>query len=59
MEIIGVLIVLGVVIELKFSPRIDLIKEEEYTDVVLWYNIKSKFGEVNIREYLWLYRKLN
>ena len=56
MKLIGLIMFLLLVIELKFKPRIDNIQHESHTDIILWYTIKSKFGGVRIREYLHLFK---
>lgn len=47
-----ILLIFGILIELKFSPRIELNKKEQTTDVILFYTIKDKFDSVNLREFL-------
>ena len=43
-----------ILVEVKFSPRIDTIKNQHYTSIIVWYSIKSKYGLV-VREYFNLF----
>ena len=45
---IGIIIAIFAILEIKFSPRIDIVESEpNYYKVLLWYSIKSKYeGEV-------------
>lgn len=54
MKILVALLSILFIIELKFSPRIDTIKNQDYTSIIIWYSIKSKYGLV-VREYFTLF----
>lgn len=52
MNYIGILIILLIVLEVRFKPRLSLIKEHNFYKLILWYSIKSKYNNVIIRDYI-------
>lgn len=55
MELLVILLIsILFIIELKFSPRIDIINNQTYKTVIIWYSIKSKYGLV-AREFFTLF----
>lgn len=43
--ILLIIIFIGIILEIKFSPRLDIISNEKSQQLILWYSIKSKYGK--------------
>lgn len=40
------LILVAIILEIKFSPRIGIVNQEFYTIFVVFYSIKTKYGSI-------------
>ena len=57
---IGIIIAIFAILEIKFSPRIDIVESEpNYYKVLLWYSIKSKYEKTIIKNYITLFKFYN
>lgn len=53
--VITVLFLIALIVEIKFQPRLDKINDDNQVKYIVWYSIKSKFGDLVAREFFILF----